>query len=167
MIKRLSILAASLFIFLFVIVPSTAWAIDCSKEQPKTPADAIQCGTDQSAGVPSDTDAAGTLNNTVASIINLISVVVGVAAVIMIIVGGFRYITSAGNQESVKTAKNTIVYAIIGLVIVALAQVIVRFVLKETTSSTSTSTTNSITVSPRAAASPHQQMLTMVSVRIY
>ncbi len=104
---------------------------DCTN--PKTTVEAIQCGTDNTAGVPSGSNPSDTLNNTVANAINLISVVVGVAAVIMIIVGGFRYITSAGNQESVKTAKNTIVYAIIGLVIVALAQVIVQFVLHETT----------------------------------
>ena len=50
----------------------------------------------------------------------------------MIIFGGFKYITSAGNQENIKSAKQTLIYAILGLVIVALAQVIVRFVLNET-----------------------------------
>ncbi len=68
-----------------------------------------------------------------ADAINIFSVIVGVVAVIMIIVGGFRYITSAGNQEKVKSAKNIIIYAIIGLVIVALAQVIVKFVLNTAT----------------------------------
>jgi len=66
-------------------------------------------------------------------IINIFSIVVGVVAVIMIIFGGFKYITSAGNQENIKTAKTTIIYAIIGLVIVALAQIIVKFVLNQTT----------------------------------
>ncbi len=69
-------------------------------------------------------------------IINILSVIVGVIAVIMIIIGGFRYITSGGKQESVTGAKNTILYAIIGLIIVALAQVIVRFVLTKTTTTT-------------------------------
>ena len=69
-------------------------------------------------------------------IINIISVIVGVIAVIMIIIGGFRYITSGGSSEKVTAAKNTLLYAIIGLVIVALAQVIVRFVLTKTTSAT-------------------------------
>ena len=53
----------------------------------------------------------------------------------MIIVGGFRYITSGGNDTSVTSAKNTILYAIIGLVVVALAQLIVRFTLSKLTSS--------------------------------
>jgi hypothetical protein len=55
--------------------------------------------------------------------------------VIMIIVGGFRYITSGGNDASVTAAKNTILYAIIGLVVVALAQIIVRFTLGKLTNS--------------------------------
>jgi hypothetical protein len=51
----------------------------------------------------------------------------------MIIIGGFQYITSSGDSGKVGTAKNTILYAIIGLVIVALAQFIVRFVLSRVT----------------------------------
>jgi hypothetical protein len=76
------------------------------------------------------------LQGTVKTVINVLSVIVGIAAVIMIIVAGFRYITSGGKQESVTGAKNTILYAVVGLVIVALAQVIVRFVLTRTTSAT-------------------------------
>ena len=67
----------------------------------------------------------------IASIINILSLVVGVVAVVMIIIGGFKYITSGGDSGNVTGAKNTILYAIIGLVIVALAQVIVRFVLSQ------------------------------------
>jgi hypothetical protein len=52
----------------------------------------------------------------------------------MIIYGGFRYITSGGDSNGVTAAKNTILYAIIGLIIVALAQIIVNFVLNKTTS---------------------------------
>lgn len=73
------------------------------------------------------------LNQMVATIVNLFSVVVGVVAVIMIIVGGFRYITSGGDSGNVSTAKNTILYAIVGLVIVALSQFIVKFVLSKAT----------------------------------
>lgn len=85
----------------------------------------------------SSTDNAGTtVNNLIATIINIFSVVVGVVAVIMIIVGGFRYITSGGDSGNVTGAKNTILYAIIGLVIVAFAQLIVRFVLNQTAQAT-------------------------------
>lgn len=62
-------------------------------------------------------------------VINVFSLMVGVVSVIMIIIGGLKYITSGGEGSNITGAKNTIMYAIIGLVVVALAQVIVRFVL--------------------------------------
>jgi hypothetical protein len=80
-------------------------------------------------------DATTKINDIIHTIVNLLSAVVGVVAVIMIIVGGFRYITSGGNDTSVTSAKNTILYAIIGLVVVALAQLIVRFTLSKLTNS--------------------------------
>ena len=71
------------------------------------------------------------INNIIKTIINVFSWVVGVVAVIMIIVGGFRYVTAGGDSNNVSSAKNTIIYAIIGLVIVAMAQFIVQFVLNK------------------------------------
>lgn len=71
--------------------------------------------------------------------LNMLSIIVGIAAVIMIIVAGLRYVTSGGKEEGVKNAKNTILYAIIGLVVVALAQIIVHFVLTEATTASTTS----------------------------
>jgi len=67
----------------------------------------------------------------VETVINIFSVVVGIVAVIMIIWGGFKYITSGGDSGNITSAKNTIIYAIIGLVIVALAQFFVQFVLEQ------------------------------------
>jgi hypothetical protein len=74
-------------------------------------------------------DPEGTVNGIIATVINIFSVVVGVVSVIMIIIGGLKYITSGGDSGNVSGAKNTILYAIVGLVVVALAQIIVRFVL--------------------------------------
>lgn len=71
----------------------------------------------------------GKLNNLIRQIVNIISVIVGIVAVIMIMYGGFRYITSGGDSGNVGTAKNIIIYALVGLIIVALAQIIVRFIL--------------------------------------
>lgn len=74
----------------------------------------------------------GRLTSLVNTVINLFSAVVGIAAVIMLIVGGFKYITSAGDSGKASSAKNTIIYAVVGLVVVALAQFIVKFVLDKT-----------------------------------
>ena len=76
-----------------------------------------------------DPDAEESVNNLITTVINIISVLVGVVAVIMIIWGGFKYITSGGDSSNISAAKNTILFAIVGLIIVALAQIIVRFVL--------------------------------------
>ncbi len=80
-----------------------------------------------------DQTATERINKLIATVINIFSLVVGVVAVIMIIVGGFKYIISGGDSTNVTGAKNTILYAIIGLIIVALSQWIVRFVLSRAT----------------------------------
>lgn len=77
-----------------------------------------------------DANAGTKVNNVTSAVINIMSIVIGVIAVIMIIIAGAKYITSGGDSGKVSSAKNSIIYALIGLVIVALAQVIVRFVLK-------------------------------------
>jgi len=77
----------------------------------------------------SEEEAKNKVNQTLTLVINIFSLVVGIVAVIMIIVGGLKYITSGGDAGNVTGAKNTIIYAIVGLVVVALAQFIVRFVL--------------------------------------
>jgi len=73
-----------------------------------------------------------TINDTITQAINILSVLVGVTAVVMIIIGGFKYITSSGDSGNTASAKNTILFALIGLVIVGLAQVIVQFVINRT-----------------------------------
>lgn len=67
--------------------------------------------------------------STVVKIINTILLVLGIVAVIMIIIGGFRYVISGGDASSVTAAKNTIMYAVIGLIVAILAYAIVNFVL--------------------------------------
>lgn len=76
----------------------------------------------------------GGLNRVVRGVLTILSVIAGVAAVIMVIISGFKYITSGGDAGKVGSAKTTLVYAIVGLVIVALAQVLVQFVFRQATS---------------------------------
>jgi TRAP-type C4-dicarboxylate transport system permease small subunit len=73
------------------------------------------------------------INNLVASIINVFSWVVGVVAVIMVIYGGFEYVTSGGDSAKAAKGRTTILFALVGLVIVVLAQVLVKFVLNKAT----------------------------------
>ncbi len=63
--------------------------------------------------------------------IDLLSILVGVASVIVIMVAGFSFITSQGEPAALSKAKNSIIFAVIGIVIVVLAQVIAGFVVKQ------------------------------------
>jgi hypothetical protein len=86
------------------------------------------------SGLSSGTDCASnpkgvTVNSAIKAGVEILSFVVGILAVVMLIVGGVKYITSGGDSNRVNSAKNTVLYAIIGLVIAALAQVIARFLL--------------------------------------
>lgn len=62
-------------------------------------------------------------------VIVVISVIIGIAAVIVLIVSGIRLITSQGDSQSVATARSSIIYALIALVVAALAPILVGFVL--------------------------------------
>ena len=70
-----------------------------------------------------------TLQSITTTVVNLLSLVVGLISVIFLIFGAFKYITSGGDSGKVTSAKNTILYALIGLVIVSIAQVVVKVVL--------------------------------------
>jgi hypothetical protein len=138
--NKLLILGTLLALALPVAMPTAALAATCDAASGDTNcitgglckgAQDLTVGEGQKACT--DTAAGTGFTDLLKRIVNILSVIIGVIAVIMIIIGGFRYITSGGKQESVTSAKNTILYAIIGLVIVALAQIIVRFVLSNST----------------------------------
>jgi hypothetical protein len=62
-------------------------------------------------------------------IINLLLTALGIIAVVMIIIGGIRYSTSQGDSSGLKSAKDTIVYSVVGLVVAMLSFAIVNFVI--------------------------------------
>lgn len=69
------------------------------------------------------------LMDVIQSIINTMLFIIGIISVIMLIVGGIRYVISGGNQSQVEGARNTILYAIVGLVIAFVAWGAVNFVI--------------------------------------
>ena len=75
------------------------------------------------------TDADTRVQSTIKLAIRIFQIVVGLIAIFYVITGGLKYITSGGDSAGVTGAKNTILYAAIGLVVVALAEVVVQFVL--------------------------------------
>lgn len=89
----------------------------------------LSSGIDAAKGEGSS-DAAN-IEDIVSKIINYLLYAVGIASVVMLIFGGFKYITSGGDSGKVGEAKNTILYAIIGLVVAILAWAIVSFITKQ------------------------------------
>lgn len=71
---------------------------------------------------------ASTVSQLILTIINIILALAGLIAVLILIIGGFRYVTSFGNEEAVEKAKKMIINAVIGIVIIILSFVIVRVV---------------------------------------
>ena len=60
---------------------------------------------------------------------NIISYIAGGAAIILIIIGGFRFVVSAGDSGAVSGARNTIINTIIGLIVIVVGRVMIDFVL--------------------------------------
>ena len=67
------------------------------------------------------------LITTVINIINALLVLAAIAAIVFMIIGGVRYVTAQGDEDAVEQAKNTVIYAIIGIIIILLAAVIINF----------------------------------------
>ena len=125
-IKKFLITVSAAGALLFpALTPSLVGAADiagnlCSGTQLTTTGTGVACN---------DASTNTTLQEVIDLVVNLLSLVVGLLSVVFLIFGAFKYITSGGDSGKVTSAKNTILYALIGLVIVAVAQVIVRVVV--------------------------------------
>lgn len=109
-----------------LIVPNSAYASSLFG-----PSAGQACsGAQLQDGAPCDPKTStNTINTAITFALNFLSFAVGIASVIMIVIAGFKFVTAGGDTAAVGSARNTILYAVIGLAVVALAQVIVHFVL--------------------------------------
>lgn len=76
------------------------------------------------------------------NIINLLLYILGILSVIMVVVGGLMYVTSAGDANKLAMAKNIIIYSVVGVVVALLAYAIVTFAFDAITAPATTSTSN-------------------------
>jgi len=90
--------------------------------------DEVKAGLDSVGGSESG-NGPGALLNIIRSIVNILLFLVGTIAVIMVIVGGIRYVTSNGDQAQITNAKNTILYSIVGVVVASMSYALVNFVI--------------------------------------
>lgn len=80
---------------------------------------------DDPGGVPTG------LIDAISKISSAILFVIATVAVLFLIIGGFQYITSAGNPDAIEKAKNTILYAVIGILASLLAYAVVQFIISQ------------------------------------
>lgn len=116
----------------FVMVFSLYAVSPVTVAQSQTPSDGLRQLNDQSEGI----EDLGINANSREDIVDLIAEVIdwalyisGAIAVIFVIVGGYRYLTAGGNEETATKGRQTVVNALIGLVIIILAYVIVNAVV--------------------------------------
>lgn len=113
--KLLTGIIASVFVFGAVALsPMVALA---------EPADSVQQGITAAGGG----DPGMSFDASVKNIVNILLYLLGAIAVVMIVIGGIRYATSNGEASSIKSAKDTILYAVIGLIVAIMAYAIVNF----------------------------------------
>lgn len=127
--KQISLLAVVLLILVPLAVPATVSADSIADSVCGGTSLQFNPGSNSGSCQKNNQNAGDSFNDILTNAINIFSIVVGIIAVIMIIVGGFKFITSAGQSEAVASARKTIMYALVGLVVVVLAQFIVHFVI--------------------------------------
>lgn len=114
-----TLMAISLVVFPAAVTTNVG-AAQCSGPQ-----NCINQGSNVDTGTGTNTKLGAQIQN----VVNVLLFVLGAIAVIMIVVGGIRYTLSNGDAGAITGAKNTILYAVIGLVVALLAYAIVNFVL--------------------------------------
>lgn len=110
------------------LLAGRAMAAEAQVANPNSAENPAQAGaeTAKASGMPSELVG---VNGVFTKITNTVLYAVGIISVIMLIYGGLRYVVSGGDSKKVTDAKNTIMYAIIGLIISILAYAIVNFVI--------------------------------------
>lgn len=91
---------------------------------------------DNPQAISTATQGQGSFRQLALTIVNFILSFLGLIAVVMIIYGGFLYVSAAGNQEKIESAKKIIMYAIIGIIVILLSFAIVNTVLNAGTGAT-------------------------------
>ncbi|HVS58446.1 MAG TPA: peptidoglycan-binding protein [Candidatus Saccharimonadales bacterium] len=146
MIKKLALLLVGITIAFSVAAPASTFALfSGSKSQACSGLDLNGTAT----GGSNCSNGTNTLEGVLHTVIVVFSAIVGIIAVIMIIVSGLKFITAGGESSAVASARSTLLYAIIGLIVAALAQVIAHFVVaKSTQTATGATSSYSCTTTP-------------------
>jgi len=124
-IKKISqgLLLIPMLVLGLSFVATPAFAADCDTSNLT-----ISTGADCAQGKETPSDLFGGDESIFRIVTNVLLFLVGAISVIMLIIGGIRYVVSGGDQAQVTSAKNTILYAIVGIIVAFLAYAAVNFV---------------------------------------
>ena len=124
--QRLILLIVLALAAIFAVAPKTMafnlFGDSCSGSAASSPA----C---QQAAQQGTTDPVAGPNGIINKAANIIAIITGIAAVIMIIIGGFNYITSGGNTEKAALGRRQVLYAVVAVAVVALAWTLTSFIM--------------------------------------
>lgn len=118
-----------------VVLDAPAYAAECSTDDPTSVDNPLAAGAGcaQANGTSNNLFAQGGVFQTVA---NTLVFLVGAVSVIFLIIGGLRYVISQGDSKNVTAAKDTILYAVIGIVVAVVSFALVSFVIQALSKST-------------------------------
>jgi len=88
------------------------------------------CNSNGASGTPTNNAIIGP-NGIITKIIEILSIVIGAVAIIMIVISAFRMVISGGDTNAVNSARDSLIYSLVGLAVAALSAVIVEFVLSK------------------------------------
>ena len=122
------VLAVGLLAAPLALMPSSAMAVDVL--QPT-------CSNPNASSTPTVCADNNTTNTNpilgpqgiVTTIVRLMSLALGIISVVMVIIGGFKFILSSGDPKAAESGRNTVLYALVGIAVAGLAQIMVTFVL--------------------------------------
>ena len=130
--KFLAILGAA-FVLLLTITPSSVFAVDTLStacNDPITSANSSIC-QDKNQNQTVDSNSIFGPEGVVGKAMQIVVYLIGIMSVIMIMLGGFTYITGSGDPNTLSGANKTILYAVIGVVVTIIAQTIVVLVINK------------------------------------
>lgn len=130
-LKKTHLVLASLLVaFSVSALPATSYAVDLFPNEvcDGKSANSTAC-KEAEAQTSSGQNPLFGPNGIITRVIFFLSIIIGVAAVVVIILAGFKFITSGSNQQEVTRAREMLLYAIVGLIVAAAAQIIVNVFL--------------------------------------
>jgi hypothetical protein len=116
----------------------------------------IQGGVNDSGGTGAKNQG-NSLPDTIRTVVNILLFLIGVFAVIMIVIAGFRLVAANGDANTVTQARNTILYSVIGIVVAFLAFALVNFVVDQLSKSTTPTPAAGSPSAPSGTPAPHKK----------